>query len=312
MSNTPPIEAIISEIEKAIRGKTRIVRQVVTAWLAGGHVLLEDIPGVGKTTLARALAKVVGGTFRRVQFTSDLLPSDILGVSIYRKKSETFEFQKGPLFANVVLADELNRTTPRTQSALLEAMSEKQISMDNQTYPLELPFFVIATQNPLEQFGTYPLPESQLDRFLMRLEMGYPGPEVERSILLAANAQDPIASLSPLLTSEQARALQQQVDQVKFAEPLVDYALRIIEKTRNHPEIKIGVSPRGAISWARAAKASATVDGRDFVTPDDIKETAVPCLGHRIHVSSHVQGATLSQEGIRLVESIVAQTEAPR
>jgi MoxR-like ATPase len=271
---------------RVIRGKSEVTRLIVTALFARGHVLIEDVPGVGKTTLARAIASCVGGTFRRIQFTSDLLPSDILGVSVYSQEKGSFEFKPGPIFANVVLADEINRTTPRTQSSLLEALNEGHVSVDNKTHALGDPFMVIATQNPLEHFGTYPLPESQMDRFLLRVSMGYPAPPDERRVIAERGGYDPVDGLQPVADTEQIAQIQQRVDKVKVDGALLDYVMAVVAETRRSPFLALGVSPRGAISWYRAAQAYALVNGREYCTPDDLKRLALPCLVHRVVMSS--------------------------
>jgi MoxR-like ATPase len=273
------IEQVIGRI---IRGKAEVVRLLLTALFARGHVLIEDIPGVGKTTLARALAGCLGGTFRRIQFTSDLLPADILGVSIYNQESGTFEFKPGPIFANVVLADEINRATPRTQSSLLEALNEGQVSVDNVTHPLDDPFIVVATQNPLEHFGTYPLPESQMDRFLLRVSMGYPAPPDERQVIAKRGGYDALEGLQPVVEPGQVCQFQQQVDTVHVDPALLDYVMAVVSETRRSPFLALGVSTRGAISWYRAAQAFALVNGRDYCLPDDFKRLALPSLAHRV------------------------------
>jgi MoxR-like ATPase len=270
------------QVATIIRGKEHTIRLALTTLLARGHLLIEDIPGVGKTTLARALAASLGGTFRRIQFTSDLLPSDIIGVSVFRSDRQTFEFRPGPIFANVVLADEINRTTPRTQSALLEAMSENQVSVDDTTHPLDQPFLVLATQNPAEHFGTYPLPESQMDRFLLRVQMGYPDRSVERDILRSRGTGDPIDELSPVIDGATIVRLQQSVDKVRVSEALLDYAMDVIEETRRTPALSVGVSTRGALAWYRASQAYALLEGRDYCVPDDFKTLAVAALAHRV------------------------------
>lgn len=279
-----------------IRGKEEAIRLCITALLARGHLLIEDIPGVGKTTLARALAASVGGTFRRVQFTSDLLPSDIVGVSMYKSDKQDFEFRPGPIFSNIVLADEINRTTPRTQSALLEAMSESQVSVDDVTHELANPFLVIATQNPAEHFGTYPLPESQMDRFLLRIRLGYPSAEQERAILRERGASDPIEKLEAVLDHSTLADLQDSVEQVSISDSLLDYAMAVIEATRNSSRLEVGVSTRGAIAWYRAAQARALVEGRDFCIPDDFKGLAIPALAHRVVLNSAHDSLTSSRE----------------
>ena len=240
-------------IGSVVRGKPEAIRAAIVALLARGHLLIEDIPGVGKTTLARALAAALGGTFRRIQFTSDLLPSDIVGVSIYDQHGKAFELKRGPIFANVVLADEINRTTPRTQSALLEAMSEGQVSIDDTTHTLETPFIVLATQNPAEHYGTYPLPESQMDRFLLRIALGYPAKAIERELLRDRAGSDPVTRLTPVVDLDTVRTLQDAVETIRVDDALLDYAMSIVEDTRRHSAIAVGVSTRGALAWYRAA-----------------------------------------------------------
>lgn len=299
-------------IATVVRGKPEAIRAAVVTLLARGHLLVEDIPGVGKTTLARALAAALGGAFRRIQFTSDLLPSDIVGVSIYDQSGKVFEFKRGPLFANVVLADEINRTTPRTQSALLEAMSEGHVSVDDTTHVLDTPFMVIATQNPAEHYGTYPLPESQMDRFLMRISVGYPARSVEREVLRDRTGGDPVARLSPVVDLATVRALQDAVEAVRVDDALLDYAMSIIEETRRHPAITVGVSTRGALAWYRGAQAAALAAGRDFVVPDDFKSLAVPCLAHRLTLAhSHDSLGRARVDAERIVAEIVNRVAVP-
>ncbi|MBA2663515.1 MAG: MoxR family ATPase [Bradymonadaceae bacterium] len=299
-----------ANVERVFQGKTRIVRLTMACALAQGHLLLEDVPGVGKTTLALALARSLGLSFQRIQFTSDLLPSDILGVSVYSPKTGEFDFKAGPLFAGVILADEINRTTPRTQSALLEAMSEGRVSIENVTHELPRPFLVIATQNPLEHHGTYPLPESQLDRFMMRLSIGYPGPRVERNILLDRRVEEPVNALSAVLNHEELSALQRLAESVKLDESLADYIMTVVEQTRRDPRVRIGVSTRGAIGLTRAARAMAVLQGRDYCIPDDVRELFVPCLAHRISVASGAGGES-RQFAESILEQIVAAVPTP-
>ena len=276
------VRQIVSNVESAVLGKPTAVRLSVVTLLAGGHILLEDAPGLGKTSLARALAKSLGCGFTRMQFTPDLLPSDILGGNIYRPGTGDFEFRPGPIFTNVLLADEINRTTPRTQSALLEAMSERQVSIEGTTHKLPDPFLVIATQNPFEFEGTYPLPENQLDRFMMCLSLGYPDRKSELEILNRHRDGQPVDALTAAATPDQVLNLQRQVQAIKFDHSLAEYLLQIVEKTRANNELTLGVSTRGALTWYRAAQAMALVADRDYVIPDDIKETAIPVLAHRI------------------------------
>ncbi len=273
---------LVNSVGEVLRGKEEVIRWTVTALLARGHVLIEDIPGVGKTTLARALAASLGLRFRRLQLTSDLMPTDVLGGNVYDRGSGSFVFRPGPVFTQILLADEINRTTPRTQSALLEAMGEGQVSIDGTTHALDDPFFVIATQNPQDFYGTYPLPESQLDRFLLRLRVGYPAEEVERAILLERGARDPVGSLGDTVSADQLRAAQAAVDRVRIDESLVRYLHSFVLATRAHPMIEVGASTRAALAFARAVRARAIVEGRDHVLPDDIKELVVPVLSHRL------------------------------
>ncbi|MDH3717556.1 MAG: MoxR family ATPase [Planctomycetota bacterium] len=265
-----------------VLGKAEVVRLCTVALLAGEHVLLEDVPGVGKTLVGKTLAKSVNGRFCRIQFTPDLLPSDITGSTIFRQNTNDFEFLKGPVFANIVLADEINRTTPRTQSALLEAMSDRQVSIDSQTYELPQPFMVIATQNPFEFEGTYPLPESQLDRFLLRIAVGYPSREDEMQVLVSRRDGEPVDSLGPVVSCEQIVAMQSQVREVSVDETIRHYLLDLVEATRNCEELHVGASTRGALCLYRAAQALAFVEGREYVVPDDIKRLAIPVLSHRV------------------------------
>jgi len=276
------VSALRRNIESVILGKPDVVKLTVTSLLARGHVLIEDIPGIGKTALARSVARSISCTFRRIQFTPDLLPSDVTGVSIFDQERRDFVFKRGPIFANIVLADEINRATPRTQSALLEAMNENRVSVDGTTHPLPSPFMVIATQNPLEFTGTYPLPESQLDRFLMILRIGYPAPEEERQILNSRVASDPVESLQTAVTAEEVHRLCERVQHVRLDDAITGYVLEIVNRTRNDKSLVAGVSPRGAIHLARAARAHALVDGRDYATPDDVKAVAVNVLSHRV------------------------------
>jgi MoxR-like ATPase len=299
-------------IATVVRGKPEAIRAAVVTLLARGHLLIEDIPGVGKTTLARALAAALGGTFRRIQFTSDLLPSDIVGVSIYDQHGKAFELRRGPIFANVVLADEINRTTPRTQSALLEAMSEGQVSIDDTTHTLETPFLVLATQNPAEHYGTYPLPESQMDRFLLRIAIGYPTRPVERELLRERAGSDPVARLGPVVDLATIRTLQEGIETIRVDDALLDYAMAIVEETRRHPAIAVGVSTRGALAWYRAAQAAALAAGRDFVVPDDVKSLAVPCLAHRLVLAqTHDSLGRMRADGQRLIAEILHRVAVP-
>lgn len=280
--STSRLDALIQNIERVVVGKRDEVRLSVVALLAQGHLLIEDAPGTGKTTLARALARSVQVSFGRIQFTSDLLPSDLLGVSVFDSQEGRFSFQPGPIFTNVVLADELNRTSPRTQSALLECMDERRVTIDGRTHELPSPFLVVATQNPIEFEGTYPLPESQLDRFLMKIELGYPARAEERSILNDRMTADPLDTLEPVMTRAELEQEIEAVTHVKVDEALIDYALDVVQATRDSARFLIGASPRASLGWVRAARALARVEGRDFCTPDDLKRLARPVLAHRL------------------------------
>ncbi|MDG2221824.1 MAG: MoxR family ATPase [Rubripirellula sp.] len=294
-------------IERVVLGKPDVVRLLVISLLAGEHVLLEDVPGVGKTLAAKALSQSIDGSFARLQFTPDLLPSDITGSAIYRSDTREFEFSAGPIFNNVVLADEINRAPPRTQSALLEAMSEGKVSVDGVTHTLPQPFIVVATQNPFEFEGTYSLPESQLDRFLLRTSIGYPDRATEQQVLLSHRAGEPVDDLKPVVSVDAIRTAQKSVREVRFEETLVTYLLDIVEATRNHEGFQVGVSTRGALSFYRGCQARAFTDGRDFVTPDDVKSLAVACLAHRVLPEGIFQGASreaVEQQLADLVDQI--------
>jgi MoxR-like ATPase len=302
------IALLKQNIGKVIFGKDDIIEYAIIALLARGHLLIEDVPGVGKSSLAHSLASSLHLDFKRIQFTNDLLPADITGVSIYDQGDKKFHFQKGPLFANIVLADEINRSTPRTQSALLEAMNERQISADNTTYNLEEPFMVIATQNQVESQGTHPLPESQLDRFMLYVSMGYPSIEDERRLLNTARP-DP-ASIDALLNKEDVLQLQAQVDQVKIEPLLTDYILNIITATRDNPHLTLGVSPRGGLIFQQAIRARALVHGRDYCTPDDVKSLATPVLCHRVIPESHSNSRRFADTAT-IIEKILEQIAVP-
>ncbi|MED1949984.1 MoxR family ATPase [Brevibacillus centrosporus] len=310
LENThPAVTKLIDNIQKVLIGKRSVIELMVSAVLANGHVLLEDVPGVGKTMLVRALAKSIGGAFKRIQFTPDLLPTDVTGVAIFNQKSLEFEFRQGPLFANVVLADEINRTSPKTQSSLLEAMEERSVTVDGFTYRLEDPFFVMATQNPLEYEGTFPLPEAQLDRFLMQLRLGYPSVEEEMRMLGRFSEENPLDQLDSVLDVKELRQLQQQVAAVKVSEGIKEYMVRLCHRTRDHHHIYLGVSPRGALALFRASQALAFVRGREYVIPDDVKELVPVVFAHRMIVKpeARLEGATVD----RVLTVILSETRVP-
>jgi MoxR-like ATPase len=312
MSALRPIKAIQDNIARVIKGKDHVIEMAVVCLLARGHLLLEDVPGVGKTTIAHSLARSLDCSFKRIQFTSDLLPSDIVGVSIFNRQQQAFEFVPGPIFANIVLADEINRTTPKTQSSLLEAMSEAQISVDNQTHPLKQPFMVIATQNPAEYHGTFPLPESQLDRFLMRLRIGYPSLEEERKVLERPYALHPADILAPVLSIQDVLELQRRVDHTHMDESLSEYLLAIVHATRHSELLSLGVSTRGSLALSTAAKALALVRGREYCLPEDVKELAPIVLSHRVMLS-RAQGlrAQSFEQAERIVLDILDTVPVP-
>jgi len=301
-------------ISTVVKGKEQVIQTALVSLLARGHLLVEDVPGVGKTTLAHALARSFHCSFQRIQFTSDLLPSDVIGVSVFNPVSHEFEFKPGPVFANIVVADEINRTTPKTQSALLEAMNESQITVDNHTHPLPDPFLVVATQNPIEHHGTYPLPESQLDRFLMRIRMGYPERSSEKEIIRnnAGAAGQSAEQIQPLMDAADVIAMQGMVSRVKVDESLLDYALDIVERTRQTEQLTLDVSPRGAVMLHRAAQARAFLEGRDFCLPDDFKQLIVPVFAHRVVVSSrYVSTQKKSDQAETILREIVDTTRVP-
>lgn len=302
------IDALINEVEKVILGKRDVIQLTVAALLAGGHVLFEDIPGVGKTMLVKSLAKAIQSDYKRVQFTPDLLPNDILGVSIFNSENQQFEFRPGPIFTSVLLADEINRTTPRTQAALLEAMSENHVTIDNQTYALSPHFFVLATQNPIEYEGTYPLPEAQLDRFLFRLHIGYPAFQDELALLIGQRQQS-LNQIQTILTSQEVTALKQMVDQVFVDNQVARYALQLVQASRNHNAIDLGISPRGGIAFLKGAKALALTEGRTYVTPQDLQRILPAVFGHRLLLKG---GITTSQESLsEIMKQMIQRVPVP-
>ncbi len=311
-SSIERIHRIVANVEQVVFGKREVVKLCVIGLLAQGHLLIEDVPGIGKTTLAQSIAKSIDCSFTRIQFTSDMLPSDILGVSILNPRTTEFEFRRGPIFASVVLADEINRTPPKTQSALLEAMSEYTVSIDGVSHELPRPFMVIATQNPIEHEGTYTLPESQLDRFMLRVEVGYPPEGDELRIMRRHDPMDAIAGLAPAISASDLIALQGLVSRVRVDESVQQYILQIVRATRSHEQIRLGASPRGSQGLYEASQARAMVEGRDYVTPGDVKALATPVLGHRVLVRA--RGADLSasaRERERIISEIVQNIRIP-
>jgi MoxR-like ATPase len=304
------VNRLKKNIEQVIFGKSEAIEFVITCLLAKGHLLIEDVPGVGKTSLAHCLANSLHLDFKRIQFTNDLLPADITGVSIYDQQEKCFHFKKGPLFSNIVLADEINRSTPRTQSALLEAMNEKQVSADNNTHNLDEPFMVIATQNLIESQGTYPLPESQLDRFMFYISMGYPSQDEERRLLQEQSARPNPTSIAIVLQKEEVLELQAMVNTVRIEPVLTDYILNIITATRENPGFSLGVSPRGGLIFQQAIRARALVNGRDFCTPDDVKQLAIPVLCHRVIPQSHNLSRRFADTAT-LIRQILEQVTVP-
>src|SRR4051812_48279504 len=300
-------------VERVIRGKADAVRLSIVTLLAGGHLLVEDVPGVGKTTLAQALAQAIDCAFQRIQFTSDLMPSDVIGLSVYDERSRSFEFKHGPVFANIVLADEINRTTPKTQSALLEAMAEGNVTVEGVTYRLRAPFMVVATQNPVEHHGTYPLPESQVDRFMLRLRVGYPAFEVEKEILRDRERGDPLETVRPAMSGEDVVELQRAVNSVSVDDALVDYLMRVVAATRDSETLDLGVSPRGTLALFRAAQALALTEGRDYCLPDDIKRLILPVFAHRLVVNSRFTSSLhrRSEEAEEVLREIMKTVSVP-
>lgn len=306
------LQRLQNEIGQVIKGKPETVKLALVALIAKGHLLIEDVPGIGKTTLANAIARTLDLSFQRIQFTSDLLPSDVIGVSIFNQQISDFEWKAGPIFANIVLADEINRATPKTQSALLEAMAEEQVTNEGVTRPLPLPFMVIATQNPTEHHGTYPLPESQLDRFMLRLDIGYPSMADEKQIILDRRNENPLDFIEPMMNERDVLELQNLSNEVRVDEVLVDYLLKIVEQTRQHNAIELGISPRGTLSLYNSAQSLALIEGRDFCIADDIKRLVVPCFAHRLMISSqYTKISNQAKEAEKILKEILSKTQVP-
>jgi len=302
-------KAIRDNVAKVLIGKANVVELLLVSLLTEGHILMEDVPGIGKTTLAKALARSLDCSFSRIQFTPDLLPSDVTGMNFFNQKEQAFEFRAGPVMNQIVLADEINRATPRTQSSLLEAMQERQVTVDGETYRLERPFIVLATQNPIELEGTFPLPEAQMDRFLMRVDLGYPTAEEEETILLRYQLEDPLEGLAPVATAEDVRALQAAARNIHVSDDVRRYIVQVVRATRDHPAVDLGVSPRGSLALFRAGQALAALRGRDYVVPSDVQTLCPPILTHRVHISPQIRlrGRTPEQ----VVEEIVAAVPVP-
>jgi len=309
-SPSAKVRVLMETIGRAIMGKAYAIEQLVVGLVARGHVLIEDVPGVGKTALAKALARCIGCQFRRIQFTPDLLPSDITGLSMYDPANRDFQFRPGPVFTQVLLADEVNRTTPRTQAALLEAMNDFQVTCDGKSYPLPRPFMVVATQNPLEYAGTYPLPESQLDRFALRIRMGYPSPDQEREMLSSHRSGEPVDSLPVVLQAQEVLELSDAASKVRVDDAIAAYLVSIVDRTRREPHFAAGVSPRGSLSLYRTAQARALVRGRNYVIPDDVKELVIPVLAHRI-VERGVRTSSERGSAVRVLQNILSELPVP-
>jgi len=306
------IKTLQTAIEQVIKGKSETVKLALVTMIARGHLLIEDVPGIGKTTLSNALARALDLSFQRIQFTSDLLPSDVIGLSMYNQRSGVFEWKAGPIFANIVLADEINRATPKTQSALLEAMAEGQVTNEGVTRQLPMPFMVVATQNPSEHHGTYPLPESQLDRFMLRLHVGYPNQTDERLILRDRERRNPLENVRAVMTESDVSELQGLAAEVRVDDALVDYLLKIVAQTRENEAIELGISPRGTLALFRAAQAFALIEGREFCIVDDVKRLIIPCFAHRIMVSSRYANVTRrAHEAEHILQEILLKTKVP-
>jgi len=292
------MKAMISNLSRVILGKEDKIELLVLALVAGGHILIEDIPGVGKTTLARALSKTIDGKFARIQFTPDLLPTDITGINVFQQSLGKFTFKSGPIFANILLADEINRASARTQSALLEAMGEEHVTIDGVLHPLPKPFIVLATQNPIEYHGTYPLPEAQLDRFMLQIDLGYPSLEIEQSLAVSRTSKDPVDSINAIISLEDLLALRLKIDNIKIESSVSQYLLRIVTATRQHAHLRLGVSTRGTLLYARICRALALLEGRDYVIPEDVKRLTMPVLSHRILLNTKAQYGGISASDI--------------
>jgi len=306
------IGVLRTAVESVIKGKPDTVKMALVTLLAGGHLLIEDVPGIGKTTLANAISRSLNLEFQRIQFTSDLLPSDVIGLSVFNRRTSDFEWKPGPIFSNIILADEINRATPKTQSALLEAMAESQVTVEGISRRLPHPFMVIATQNPSEHHGTYPLPESQLDRFMLRLHIGYPSIEDEKTILRDRESADPLNDLRPVMSAAELNGLQSRAAAVSVDDALLDYLLAIVEHTRRHESLELGISPRGAIALFRSAQALALVNGREYCIADDIKQLVVPCFAHRVIVSSRITShRQRTTEAQRILTDILSSATVP-
>ena len=306
-----PIERLRDNIRTVFLGNSNAVDLLLIGLLARGHVLIEDVPGVGKTVLARSLARSINCKFSRIQLTPDLLPSDVLGVSVFNNEAHSFEFKPGPVFSNIVLADEINRTTPRTQSALLEAMSEEQVSIENQTFTLERPFMLVATQNPFEFEGTYHLPENQLDRFIVKISVGYPDRSSEHRILVTQPSREPLEHLQPVMTGPEVVELQDRTPKVKLDSAIVEYILDLVTATRQSPDLRLGVSPRGALAISQSSQAAAMLGGRDYVTPDDVKAMFLPVCGHRVLSKSYLHNGD-GRGTEAALRRVLEETAAPR
>ncbi|XID92047.1 AAA family ATPase [Paenibacillaceae bacterium WGS1546] len=306
------LAAVVGSVNSVVVGKERVLEHLLVALLASGHVILEDVPGTGKTLMAKSLARSLACKMKRIQFTADLLPSDVTGINFFNRETSRFELRQGPVFTNILLADELNRATPRTQSSLLECMEERQVTIDGETYPLAAPFMVVATQNPIDNHGTFPLPEAQLDRFMLSVSMGYPTEEEEGEILRRFVTANPLDSLEPVILQDEIRQLQRLAGDVHVSEAVYGYAIAIASATRSHPDIAYGVSPRGSLQLLKAAQARALIRGRDFVAPDDVKALVKPAFAHRIILKDTFRGETNRADSLleRLLEGIPVPTEA--